>query len=487
MKIKYLAGQMLCLFLCTVISAYAAPAPDSIPESTSQICAGDVECTTDNVPDNHTVSDAAPTDCTETNNTPITVSEPKTEQKTEVSDTETPITEVPKPVQDNTDDKPSTIKDSDETSDAEAISIDDSSHSDRKDEKADTSADDLNTDKEQAGIQTEDKSDGKPQTGQVKNTVYVKSADASNTAKAATKPVVQSSGGSVKSTQATTKKATATSVSATPMSVERKISTADVEEKPAARTTTGTTAGTTAKTTTASTSTSTSTKSKPLTPDGQGTVVDEATDEDGKEFYTITTPNENVFYLVIDKQRDDKNVYFLNAVTESDLMRLAEKDKETSDEEKEPAEEQKHICYCTRKCKAGEVDTACPVCVLNFNDCSGVEAKPVSESDLPKKSGNGFGTWLLILLAAMAAGGAGYYFKIYKPKHDLDDAEDFDELTGMEEEETVNEDDEPDYGEEISYGPEIPEKSSRGGDEPDEPDNTDRYGDEPEEPEYYED
>ena len=35
----------------------------------------------------------------------------------------------------------------------------------------------------------------------------------------------------------------------------------------------------------------------PFTPDGTGTVVDNATDEDGKEFYTITTADESVFYL----------------------------------------------------------------------------------------------------------------------------------------------------------------------------------------------
>ena len=37
------------------------------------------------------------------------------------------------------------------------------------------------------------------------------------------------------------------------------------------------------------------TTAKPFTPDGTGTVVDNATDEDGKEFFTITTPSENVF------------------------------------------------------------------------------------------------------------------------------------------------------------------------------------------------
>lgn len=57
-------------------------------------------------------------------------------------------------------------------------------------------------------------------------------------------------------------------------------------------------------------------------PGGTGTVV-EQTDEDGKEFYTIMTADENVFYLVIDRQRETENVYFLNAVTEADLLPLA--------------------------------------------------------------------------------------------------------------------------------------------------------------------
>ena len=46
----------------------------------------------------------------------------------------------------------------------------------------------------------------------------------------------------------------------------------------------------------------------PFTPAGQATVLDNATDGDGKEFYTFVTPEENVFYLVIDNQRDSENV-----------------------------------------------------------------------------------------------------------------------------------------------------------------------------------
>lgn len=48
----------------------------------------------------------------------------------------------------------------------------------------------------------------------------------------------------------------------------------------------------------------------------------------GKEFYTITTADESVFYLVIDKQKTSENVYFLNTVTTDDLLPLAEQGKE---------------------------------------------------------------------------------------------------------------------------------------------------------------
>ena len=179
---------------------------------------------------------------------------------------------------------------------------------------------------------------------------------------------------------------------------------------------------------------------KPLTPDGQASVLDNATDQEGKEFYTFTTPDENVFYLVIDRQRESENVYFLNAVTERDLLELAEKDKEggAGGESAIPAVE---VCSCTKQCVAGKVDTACPVCKNDLKSCTGepeeTEAPEEERPEKPKK-GSG-GTFLFILLAALAAGGAGYYLKVYKPKHDLDDAEDLDDLLDEEEPE-INED-----------------------------------------------
>lgn len=167
----------------------------------------------------------------------------------------------------------------------------------------------------------------------------------------------------------------------------------------------------------------------PLTPDGQATVVDDATGEDGKEFYTIVTPAENTFYLVIDKQRDSDNVYFLNAVTESDLLALAEKDGDGTPEAAIPEPEK---CTCKELCETGAVNQKCPVCKLDVTGCVGAEpeAPPADgepEAPKPAKESN-TGAVVLAVLVALAAGGAGYYFKVVKPKKELDDADDFEDI-----------------------------------------------------------
>ena len=136
----------------------------------------------------------------------------------------------------------------------------------------------------------------------------------------------------------------------------------------------------------------------PFTPDGTGTVVDNATDEDGKEFYTITTADESVFYLVIDKQKTSENVYFLNAVTVDDLLPLAKQGEEPAEEvtpepEPEPTEPVEEV----------------------------TEPEPEPEA---KKTDSPLLSLLLIGAVVLIGGGVGYYFKIYKPKHEAPDLED---------------------------------------------------------------
>ena len=140
----------------------------------------------------------------------------------------------------------------------------------------------------------------------------------------------------------------------------------------------------------------TTSDSNPFTPAGTGTVVNTATDEDGKQFYTITTPDENVFYLVIDLQREQDNVYFLNAVTEKDLLALAEKSEDTEENE------------------TAVVSTPEPESDSETDISSETSLETSTE---PEQKSNT--TMLLLVLAVvLIGGGAGYYFKIYRPKQE---------------------------------------------------------------------
>ena len=167
-----------------------------------------------------------------------------------------------------------------------------------------------------------------------------------------------------------------------------------------------------------------------FTPEGTGTVLDSATGEDGdKQFYTITTEAGNVFYLIIDGKRDDNNVYFLNGVTEEDLMALAEKN--DGSVSVIPAAD---VCTCKEKCEAGKVNTGCPVCKNDLNGCIGKEkpAEPEepAEPEQSKKDTGSVGTIIFIIVALLAVGGVGYYVKIVRPKQQAADEDEFDEDDG---------------------------------------------------------
>ena len=127
----------------------------------------------------------------------------------------------------------------------------------------------------------------------------------------------------------------------------------------------------------------------PFTPEGEGTVVDNATEEDGKEFFTVTATDGSVYYLIIDRQRGTENVYFLSAVTRDDLTSLAEEGTATESglaslspqpEETESLEQEEE------------------------------------QSEEPVQGGNNATTIIFILIIVAIVGGAGYYFKIVKPR-----------------------------------------------------------------------
>jgi len=186
-----------------------------------------------------------------------------------------------------------------------------------------------------------------------------------------------------------------------------------------------------------------------FTPDGNMTLIDdflqieapatEDSEQIEKQFITVQSKAGNTFYIVIDRNGETENVYFLNLVDEADLMALIE------GEETEPIIP---TCVCTDKCAVGAINTNCEVCATTMSECAGkepvVEPEPTEPVDEEPKEEKGFNIVpIIILLIAGGGGFAVYWFKFRKPKEktagtsDLDDYdfgqddEDFDKETEL--------------------------------------------------------
>ena len=146
---------------------------------------------------------------------------------------------------------------------------------------------------------------------------------------------------------------------------------------------------------------------RPFTPPGTGTVVDNVTNEDGKEFFTITSAAGNIFFLIIDRQRETENVYFLNAVTERDLLALAEESGDTWESTSTPP----------------------PVIPAPTPE---PEEEPEEQKPTPEPDqGGNAGMMIIIVILIIGGGVAGWYFKVYKPKQQsagMEDDFDFEEV-----------------------------------------------------------
>jgi len=150
-----------------------------------------------------------------------------------------------------------------------------------------------------------------------------------------------------------------------------------------------------------------------LTPDGTGTVVDNVMTQNDIEFFTVFSEDGNVFFLVVDRQRSTDNVYLLNAVTESDLMALAERSGN-------PIEDNNVSAIPPVYTPAPEPEPPIK---------SDPEPEYIPKPEPQPSNSSGIGNIIFILVAAVAVGGTAYYFKIVKPKKDgvYDDDEDFDD------------------------------------------------------------
>ncbi len=175
-----------------------------------------------------------------------------------------------------------------------------------------------------------------------------------------------------------------------------------------------------------------------LTPDGNLTLIDDigSTTQSGKQFITLETKSGNVFYLIIDRDDEGKEtVHFLNQVDEADLLALMEDGQKGSTAS---------VCTCTTKCKAGAVNTNCPVCKTNMTECTGPEPEPQEpeETEPPqedKAKSTDMGGLVVFLVVALIGGAALYFFKFRKPKADTKGGDELDEYDFGEDEDDEDE------------------------------------------------
>ena len=138
----------------------------------------------------------------------------------------------------------------------------------------------------------------------------------------------------------------------------------------------------------------------PFSVPGNGQVQDDITNSKNKEFLTITTKNNNTFYLVIDRSATTDNVYMLSQIDENDLKEFLEEDQ-----------------------TASSVVDVTPDIVIDEN--TNTDQNNQTETEVPEKeeSSSNLGALIAIFAAAVLGVGGYGYMKFIKPKKDEDDGD----------------------------------------------------------------
>ena len=172
--------------------------------------------------------------------------------------------------------------------------------------------------------------------------------------------------------------------------------------------------------------------------------------ETGKEFYTIQTASEKVFYLIIDRDGEEEVVYFLTEVTENDLLNVTADNSDTLPQNSAALESAIPVTEGALPNNNGEQETEEEPAEEAAEDGEENTEEPEPE---PEKTGeNPAATYIILGLVAVVAIGGGYYFKVAKKKKeeflDEDDDEEEEEYEDDEENEEKEDDFFEDDGEE---------------------------------------
>lgn len=154
--------------------------------------------------------------------------------------------------------------------------------------------------------------------------------------------------------------------------------------------------------------------------------------EKGKEFYTIQTASEKVFYLIVDRDGDEELVYFLTEVNENDLLNTTSNNSDALPKNSAALESAIPTSDGALPNNNGGNDQ------INENNDSEQaeeseeksEGTEIPEKENPVSEESPLATYIILGIVAVAVIGGGYYFKVVRKKEDFldeDDDEDDDE------------------------------------------------------------
>ena len=163
--------------------------------------------------------------------------------------------------------------------------------------------------------------------------------------------------------------------------------------------------------------------------------------EQGKEFYTIQTASDKVFYLIIDRDGEEEMVYFLTEITENDLLNTTSDNSETLPKNSAALESAIPTSESALPNNNAEQENKQEEAA---EDTEGTEEDTESteepEETEVKEQANPMISYILMGGLAVAVIGGAYYFKVVrKKKEDFIEDEDEDEEDN---EEYENEDEE---------------------------------------------
>lgn len=167
----------------------------------------------------------------------------------------------------------------------------------------------------------------------------------------------------------------------------------------------------------------------------QGDIIS-STVKGRKEFYTIRTKSGKIFYLIVDMDKTDDNVYLLTEVSENDLLNFTDTDTVTLPQNQ------------------AVMESSLPLEIVEQEpETEPEEKEPEEEAKPAEKTANNSGTILLMVLALVGVGGGYYFLKFVRGKKESFEYDDEDE----DEEETAYEEDDTETEPEEDTGEEEPE------------------------------